>query len=95
MGALALYAGAFDKRISRVIVEDLPPSHWESPGLLNILRITDLPEIAGLMAPREIVSLTPTPKTYAYTSSIYALYGEKQGIRQEADLGQAMKVWEH
>lgn len=95
MGALALYAGAFDKRISRVIVEDLPPSHWESPGLLNILRITDLPEIAGLMAPREIVSLTPTPKTYAYTSLIYALYGKKQGIRQAGDLGQALKVWEH
>ena len=92
MGALALYAAAFDERISRVILDDPPPSHWQGPALLNILRITDLPEAAGLMAPREIVSLTPLPAAYAYTSSIYALYGKKNRIRQAGDLGEALAV---
>ncbi len=95
MGALALYAGALDKRISRVILDDPPSSHWQGPALLNILRITDLPEAAGMMAPREIVSLTPLPNAYAYTSSIYALYGKKNRLRQAGDLGEALKVGEH
>ena len=93
-GALALYAAAFDERISRVILDDPPSSHWQGPALLNILRLTDLPEAAGLMAPREIVSLTPLPAAYAYTSSIYALYGKKNRIRRAGDLGEALAVKE-
>jgi cephalosporin-C deacetylase-like acetyl esterase len=94
MGALALYAAAFDERISRVILDDPPASHWQGPALVNILRLTDLPEAAGLIAPREIVSLTPLPAAYAYTSSIYALYGKKNRIRQAGDLGEALAVRE-
>src|SRR4029077_3315925 len=71
MGALALYAAALDPRITRVILDDPPSSHWQGAALLNILRITDLPEVAGMVAPREIVSLTSLPEAYRYTSSIY------------------------
>ncbi len=60
MGGLALHAAALDSRFSRVILDDPPASHWQGPALLNVLRITDLPEVAGMMAPREIVSLTPS-----------------------------------
>ena len=38
MGALALHAGALDSRISRVILDDPPASHWQEPALLNVLR---------------------------------------------------------
>src|SRR5947209_1657493 len=93
MGALALYAAAFDERISRVILDAPPSSHWQGPALLNILRLTDLPEAAGLMAPREIVSLTPLAASYyAYTTSIYALYGKKDRIRRAEDLVEALAV---
>ncbi len=94
MGALALYAAALDERITRVILEDPPASHWQGPALLNILRLTDLPEAAALMAPREIVALTPLPGAYSYTSGVYALYGKKESIRQARGLGEALKVWE-
>ena len=50
-------------------------------------------EIAALMAPREIVSLTKLPVEYAYTASIYGLYGNKRPFRQAGDLGQALEVW--
>jgi hypothetical protein len=95
IGALGLYAAALDPRITRVILDEPPASHWQGPPLLNILRITDLVETAGLVAPREIVSLTPLPEAYSYTSSIYALYGRKDQIRQAGDLGQALTVWKH
>ena len=48
MGALALHAAALDNRITRVILEDVPASHWQGPPLLNVLRVTDLPEVAGI-----------------------------------------------
>ncbi|MFN7994314.1 MAG: acetylxylan esterase [Bryobacteraceae bacterium] len=94
MGALALYAAALDSRITRVILEDPPPSHWQAqaPALLNVLRITDLPELAGMVAPREIVSLGPVPEAYAYSRSIYRLYGEKSSFRMAGDLGEALRV---
>jgi len=95
MGALGLYAAAFDDRITRVIVDDPPASHWQGPALLNILRVTDLPEAAGMVAPREIVSLGPLPAAYGYTSSIYALYGRKDRVRTAGDLGEALRVGEH
>jgi cephalosporin-C deacetylase-like acetyl esterase len=95
MGALGLYAAALDARITRVILDDAPASHWQGPPLLNILRITDLPEAAGMVAPREIVSLTPLAPAYRHTSSIYALYGRRNAIRQAGDLGEALEVWKH
>ncbi|HYI96626.1 MAG TPA: acetylxylan esterase [Bryobacteraceae bacterium] len=93
MGALALHTAALDNRITRVILEDPPPSHWQGPPLLNVLRVTDLPEVAGMIAPREIVSLTPLPEPFRYTSSIYRLHGKT--IREVSALGEALQVWEH
>ncbi|MBI3684332.1 MAG: acetylxylan esterase [Acidobacteria bacterium] len=95
MGALALHAAALDDRISRVILEDPPVSHWQGPALLNVLRLTDLPEVAGLVAPREIVSLTPLPEAFRYTSSIFRLYGKGNPIREALSLGEALRVSEH
>jgi len=93
MGALALYAAGLDERITRVILDDPPASHWQGPPLLCILRLTDLPEAAALVAPREIVSLTKLPAEYQYTASIYALYGKKHPFREAGDLGEALEVW--
>jgi hypothetical protein len=95
MGGLALHAGAIDSRITRVILDNPPASHWQGPALLNVLRITDLPEVAALMAPREIVSLTTPPGAYGYTRSIFRLYGKTDSIRQAASLGEALRVWEY
>ena len=92
MGALGLYAAALDPRLTRVILDDPPASHWQGLPLLFVLRITDLPEAAGLVAPREIVSIGPLPAAYSYTSSIYRLYGKKDRIREAGDLGQALAV---
>lgn len=93
-GALGLYAAAFDQRVTRAIVEDVPASHWSGPALLNILRITDLPEAAAMLAPREIVSLGPLPDSFRLTSSVYSLYGRGAAIREAAALDDALKVWE-
>jgi hypothetical protein len=47
MGILGLYAGLFDDRIQQVILKDAPESHLQGPALLNVLRITDIAEVAA------------------------------------------------
>lgn len=94
MGGLALYAAALDSRVTRVILDDPPGSHWQGPAMLNVLRYTDLAEVAAMAAPREIVSLTPLPDAYEYTKSVYNLYGKIKSIRVAASLGEALQVWE-
>lgn len=94
MGPLGFYAAALDPRITRVIVDDPPASHRQGPPLLNVLRVTDLPEAAALLAPRELVSLTPLPAAYDYTASIYELYGARDAMREAGALGQALRIWD-
>jgi hypothetical protein len=65
MGAPGIYAAALDARLTRVILDDPPASHWQGLPLLFVLRITDLAETAGLVAPREIVSIGPLPAAYS------------------------------
>ena len=95
MSATALYAAALDERITRVIVDDPPDSHWRGPAYLNVLRYTDIPEVAGLVAPREIVSLTRLPGSFDLTSRIMKLHPKSAGIREARGLGDALRVWEY
>jgi cephalosporin-C deacetylase-like acetyl esterase len=92
MGVLGIYAAIFDKRITRVILDNPPASHWQSPALLNVLRFTDLPEAAALMAPRELVSLTPLPEPYAFTRTIYGLFGKSESFHQAGGLTRALRL---
>jgi hypothetical protein len=95
MSPIALYAAALDSRITRAIIEDVPESHWSGPAFLNILRYTDLPEVAALIAPREIVSLTRLPSTFRMTGHIAALHPKAAGLREARALGDALRVWEY
>ena len=93
MAVPAMYAAALDERITRVILDDPPYSHWQGPAILNALRFTDLPEVAALLAPRELVSLMPLPDPYRFTLSVYGLYGKKDRIREARSLDGAVEVW--
>jgi cephalosporin-C deacetylase-like acetyl esterase len=95
MSALSIYATALDERVTRAIVDDPPWSHWSGPAFLNVLRYTDIPEVAAMIAPREIVSLTQLPEAFQITKDVFALYGKTAYIRQANALGEALRVWEH
>lgn len=91
MGALGIYAAMLDERITKVILDDPPSSHRQGPALLNILRLTDLPEAAALIAPREVISLTPFPESFGYTEKIFALHGKKEAMHQANGLTKALQ----
>lgn len=93
MGALAIYAAALDTRISQVILDDPPASHWQGPSFLHVLRHTDLPEVSALVAPREIVSLTAFPQSFQYTNGLLRFTPGSAPLREAASLADALRVW--
>ena len=80
-GILCLYAALLDERVHEVILQDPPSSHRQGPALLNVLRITDIPEAAGLLAPRRLTILGGVPDAF-------------RGAREAASLREAFRAWE-
>ena len=74
--ALGLYAGILDERIAQAILIDPPSTHVDGPTFLNVLRYTDLPEAAALMAPRRVTFYSRVPEAYRATQGVFALYGK-------------------
>jgi hypothetical protein len=95
MGILALYAALYDQRVRQVILNDPPGSHWQSPALLNILRVTDIAEVAGAFAPRRLVSLTKLPDSFGHTRAIYRLQHASSQFVRLPSLPEALEVWKH
>jgi hypothetical protein len=79
-GALALYAAILEPRVHQVILIDPPVSHQQGPVFLGILRHTDLPEAAALLAPRRLNFYSRMPTPYEYTRDVYALSGKKENV---------------
>jgi len=93
MGILALYAALFEDRVRQVILNDPPASHWQRPALLNVLRVTDISEVAGALAPRRLVSLTRLPATFDFTERIYRLERVSNHFIQSGSLPEALEIW--
>jgi len=85
-GALGLYAAILDPEIEQVTLIDPPVSHSTGPIFLNILRYTDLPEAAALIAPRRLNFYSHMPDAYAHTRSIFGLYGKADHVFVTMDL---------
>ncbi len=95
LGILGLYAALSDGRIQQVILNDPPSSHWQHPALINVLRVTDIPEVAGALAPRRLVSLTPLPEAFNYTRKLYRMQRASAQMVQSGSLPEALEVWRH
>jgi len=95
MGVLTLYAGLFDERIQQVVLSDSPESHWNGPALLNVLRVTDISEVAGAFAPRRLVSLTDFPHSFEYARRIYKLQSQSSMLVRAGSLPEALEVWKY
>lgn len=90
MAALVLYAALFDPRITEVVLDDPPASHWQRPALLNVLRVTDLPEVAAALAPRRITFVTEPPASFGFARSVYRLRGADRQFGQAPSLPEAL-----
>lgn len=85
MGILALYAGLFDQRIDRIVLKDPDGSHVQGPALLNVLRVTDIPEVAATFAPKELIVVGKKP----------ASFEPLRGLKQSESLPEALEIWRY
>lgn len=95
MAAVALYAALLDGGVSTLILES-PPATQNTPSqrngrgpaveMLNCLRITDLPQLAGLLYPTELVFVGDCPSTYAWAEEVYRQLGAPEKFRRVNDL---------
>ncbi|MCS7253916.1 MAG: acetylxylan esterase [Armatimonadota bacterium] len=84
MAAVALYAALLDGRVRTLILQSPPatqnaPSSRDGRGqaieMLNCLQITDLPQVAGLLYPTEIVFVGDMPNSYLWAKELYGKLG--------------------
>lgn len=56
-GILCAYAALLEPSIKEVVIIDPPRSHLEGPIFLNVLRVLDIPEALGMLAPNTRLTL--------------------------------------
>jgi dienelactone hydrolase len=70
-GIIAAYAAIFWPGIYGVTCVDPPASHRSGPYFLNVLRVLDIPEALGLLAPRRLTLIGGDGKAFDVTAAIY------------------------
>lgn len=85
-GIVGLYAALFDSTICHIVLRNPLVSHLDGPAIPTILRDTDIPEIASLLAPRRLTILSHCKESFEFTQSIYALNGADWALNYVSSL---------
>jgi hypothetical protein len=86
---VAAYAALYEPTIAEVVAVSPPASHWpRSPGaaygppLLNVLRVLDVPEALGCLAPRRLV-LIGAGDAFDRTADLYRRAGAADRLERK------------
>jgi dienelactone hydrolase len=86
-GILAAYAALFaPEKVEAVVIADPPVSHREGPHFLNVLRVLDIPEALGLLAPDiklTLVGKTAKEPAFDRTAAIYKAAGSEGNFKRK------------
>ncbi len=81
-GIIAVYAALYQPAIESVVAVEPPASHRPrttgeayGPAFLNVLRVLDIPEAMGCLAPRRLTLSGASDAAFARTMAIYRLAG--------------------
>lgn len=78
-GILGAYATLFEPSIEAVVAVDPPASHKDGPTFLNVLRVLDVPDALGLLAPTPLTLVNARGPGFERTEQAYRAAGaEKQ-----------------
>ncbi len=97
MCAVALYAALLDGDVTAVLLREPPatqnaPSNKDGRGeaieMLNCLRITDLPQVAGLLFPTPVAITGAMPDSYEWASQLYNTLGEPDRFQTVSEVSQ-------
>ena len=76
-GLIAAYAAALDDSIASVSIVEPPVTHMDpaAPQFLNILRVGDVPDVLGLIAPRPLTLVEANAADFKHTAAAYEAAG--------------------
>lgn len=74
-GVISAYAAMLEPRLAEVAAVDPPASHRDGPIFLNVLRVLDVPEAFGMLAPRPLTLATAFATSFDRTATIYRVAG--------------------
>jgi hypothetical protein len=80
-GVIAAYAALLEPRLSEIVMVDPPASHRTEPIFPNVLRVLDIPEALGLLAPRSLTIYTGQTDAFDSTASIYRIASGELKLR--------------
>jgi len=79
-GVIAAYAALLEPAIEKVVVVDPPRSHREGPYFLNVLRICDIADALGMLAPRPLSLAGAEEEMQKRVEAIYAAAGARERL---------------
>ncbi len=91
MAVVAAYAALLDGNVKALVLKDPPPTQnipsqpdgaGEAIEMLNCLRITDLPQVAGLMFPNELVAIGELPDSYKWAEKLYSSLNKPMSFKK-------------
>jgi hypothetical protein len=85
-GIIAAYAALLVPRVNEVVILDPPTSHRDGPHFLSVMRILDIPEALGLLAPDvklTLIGASAKDKAFDRTAAIYKLAGAEDKFKRE------------
>ncbi len=79
---LAVYAALLEPDIAGLTLRQPPASHMDdsAPALLNVLRVADIPEAVGMLAPRQLTLVDAPPGSFEKTAAIYRAAGAAEKL---------------
>jgi hypothetical protein len=89
-GVVVAYAALYEPAITEVVAVDPPPSHQPpsvgaayGPPLLNVLRVLDIPDALGCLAPRRLTLLGAADAAFDRTAALYRLAGAAERLERK------------
>src|SRR5262249_53248944 len=82
-GVLAAYAALFEPAVAEVVVVAPPLSHRDGPLFLNVLRVLDVPDALGLVAPTPLTLIDAKDGGFDKTVRIYQRAGAEMKLQRK------------
>jgi dienelactone hydrolase len=83
-GVIGAYAALLGAEVDEVVVADPPATHEEGPIFLNVLRVCDIPEALGLLAPRPLLLIGANHPSFRRTAIFYDAAGAREKLKRAA-----------
>ena len=83
-GVIAAYAALFEPSVKEVVIIDPPASHRDGPIFLNVLRVLDIPEALGMLAPDvKLTLVNGKDKAFDRTAQLYKIAGAEDKFQRK------------